>query len=29
VQVGEVGTGNKVTATSSSDDGHTHPVTFN
>ena len=29
VQVGEIGSGNKVSATSSSSNGHTHPVTFN
>ncbi len=28
VQVGEIGAGNQVTATSSSDGGHSHPVTF-
>ena len=29
VQVGEIGQGNRVGATSSSDNGHSHPVTFN
>ncbi len=28
-QVGEIGQDNQVAATSSSDDGHSHPVTFN
>ncbi len=28
-QVGEIGAGNTVTATSSSNSGHSHPVTFN
>ena len=29
VQVGEIGTGNQVTATSSNNDSHSHSVTFN